>query len=111
MIEKIVLDYLKSKLSVNCYMEKPENPPVSYVLIEKTSGSEENMIKSATLAIQSYAGTLANAAFLNEEVKSALQDIADLESVSKSKLNSDYNFTDTTTKKYRYQAVYDFVYF
>ena len=26
-------------------------------------------------------------------------------------LNSDYNFTDVTTKKYRYQAVYDLKYY
>lgn len=111
MIEKIVLDYLNKKLSVECHMEKPENPPKSYVLIEKTSGSEENMIKSATLVIQSYAVTLVQAASLNEEVKKALRDIAELDDISKAKLNTDYNFTDTTTKKYRYQAVYDFIYF
>ena len=111
MIEKIVLDYLNEKLSVSCYMETPENPPKSYVLIEKTSGGEGNMIKSATLAIQSYAETLAKAATLNEEVKEVLRDIAELDSISKAKLNSDYNFTDTSTKKYRYQAVFDFVYF
>lgn len=111
MIEKIVLNYLKKKLSVSCYMEKPENPPKSYVLIEKTAGGEENMIKSAMLAVQSYAETLAKAATLNEEVKDALRDITELDDISKAKLNTDYNFTDTTTKKYRYQAVYDFIYF
>lgn len=111
MIEKIVLDYLNSKLSVSCYMETPEKPPKSYVLVEKTSGREENIIKSAMLAVQSYAETLAKAATLNEEVKDALRDITELDSISKAKLNSDYNFTDTTMKKYRYQAVFDFVYF
>lgn len=30
--------------------------------------------------------------------------------ISKAKLNSDYNYTDTTTKSYRYQAVYDLVF-
>ena len=27
------------------------------------------------------------------------------------RLNSDYNFTDTAKKKYRYQAVFDLVYY
>lgn len=31
--------------------------------------------------------------------------------ISKCTLNSDYNYTDTARKKYRYQAVYDIVYF
>ena len=30
--------------------------------------------------------------------------------VLSSKLNSDYNFTDTTKKSYRYQAIYDLVF-
>ncbi len=111
MIEVIVLNYLNEKLNVKCYMEKPENPPESYVLIEKTGGTEKNMIQSATLAIQSYGKTLQKAAALNEEVKKALRDITDLDSVSKAERNSDYNFTDTSTKRYRYQAVYNFVYF
>ncbi len=111
MIEEIVLYYLQENLNVDCYMEKPVDPPSSYVLIEKTSGGEKNMIKTAMLAIQSYAETLAKAALLNEKVKEVLKDIKDLDSISKCQLNSDYNFTDTATKKYRYQAIYDFVYF
>ena len=51
------------------------------------------------------------AAVLNERVKKAMDDIAVLSNVSKSELNSDYNFTDTTKKEYRYQAVYDITYF
>ena len=51
------------------------------------------------------------AAILNEKMKDAINDITDLDSVSSAKLNSDYNYTDTARKKYRYQAVFDFVYF
>ena len=40
-----------------------------------------------------------------------LKALPELDAVSASRLNSDYNFTDTTTKRYRYQAVYDLVYF
>lgn len=52
-----------------------------------------------------------DAARLNERVKAAMDSAAELDAVSASRLNSDYNFTDTTTKRYRYQAVYDLVYF
>ena len=31
--------------------------------------------------------------------------------VASCRLNSDYNFTDTTKKQYRYQAVFDIVYY
>ena len=110
MIEKIVLDYLNKTLDVPAYMEKPEIPPTEFVLIEKTSGTEEDYIMSATIALQSYADSLYKAATLNEIVKSAMNDIVVLNSISKAKLNTDYNFTDIEKKKYRYQAVYDLTY-
>ncbi len=48
---------------------------------------------------------------LNEEVKQAIEKMVELPSISRVELNSDYNFTDTETKRYRYQAVVDFIYF
>lgn len=110
MIEKIVLDYLSGSLSVPVHTEKPEKPPKEYVLIEKTGSSKENFINSATIAIQSYAESLYKAAALNEEVKATMDNIIVLDSISGAKLNTDYNFTDTTKKQYRYQAVYDLFY-
>lgn len=111
MIEKIILDYLSTALDVPVYMEAPENAPESYVLTEKTGSSENNHIKEATLAIQSIAPSLYKAACLNELVKDAMDKSISLGSIAKAKRNSDYNFTDTTTKSYRYQAVYDVVYY
>lgn len=110
MIEKIVLDYLNNALSVPAYMEKPAEPSEKYVLLEKTGSSSEDYIKSATFALQSYAGSLFAAATLNEEVKAAMDNIIVLNEVMGSELNSDYNFTDTAKKGYRYQAVYELFY-
>ena len=106
MIETTVLNYLTSALSVPCYMEMPEDLPASFVVIEKTGTSVTNKIEKATFAIQSYAQSLYGAASLNELVKAAMDAIIELDSVSRSELNSDYNYTDTALKAYRYQAVY-----
>lgn len=111
MIEKTVLDYLSGKLTVPVYMEVPEDVPASYVVIEKTGGGMENQIWRATLEIKSYAWTLYDAAVLNADVIYNMLHITDAENVSRCSLNSDYNFTDTRTKEYRYQAVFDLVYF
>lgn len=110
MIELVIYNYLKSILSVPVYMEKPKEPDGKYVVVEKTGSSEENYIMSATFAIQCYAQSLYDAAELNETVKKEMQNIINTEDVMKSKLNSDYNFTDTRTKEYRYQSVFDLVY-
>lgn len=118
MIEKTILDYLNSSLNVKVYMEKPQNPPQKFVLIERTSGRRRNFINEVTFAIQSYGESLFDACLLNEQVKNAM--IGDgtttfgiaMESddVSKCELNADYNNTDTQTKSYRYQAVFDLVF-
>ena len=44
-------------------------------------------------------------------MKEAMKKIVEMDDISKCQLNSDYNYTDTTRKKYRYQAVYDMVHF
>lgn len=111
MIEKTVLDYLSDKLTVPVYAEVPEDVPASYVIIEKTGGGMENQIWTATLAIKCVAASLFYAAELNDAVIAAMLGIADDANVSKCSLNSNYNFTDTRTKEYRYQAVFDLVYF
>ena len=110
MIEKIVLDYLNGVLDVPCYMEVPEKPIAPYVVIEKTGENETNKILSGTLAIQSYGTSLYNAAELDEEVKTAMESIVELDSVYRCRLAGSYNFTDTSTKRYRYQSVFDMTY-
>lgn len=106
MIELIVFEYLKKKLSVPVFMEKPENAPEEYVLIEKTGSSEEDYIMNAMVIIQSYSNSLYGAASLSEKVKEIMRNIVSLKEISSVKINSDYNYTDTRTKKYRYQAVF-----
>lgn len=112
MIEKIVLDDLNSALTESVHMETPKDIPDAYVLIEKTSESMENQIWSATLAIQSISSqSLYAAALLSNSVKNEmLYGLITNSAVSKVSLNSEYNFTDSRTKQYRYQAVYDIIF-
>lgn len=111
MIETIIRNYLAEKLKPTpVTMEKPSGNPKKYVLVEKTGSSCENGIWKASIAIQSYDESLYKAAMLNEQVIAAMYDITALDNVSKCDLDSDYNFTNTTTKEYRYQAVFDITY-
>lgn len=111
MIETIVLEYLKGK-GFEAFMEMPKNTlSFPFVLIEKTGSSVQNHVATSTLAIQSYASSLYDAAELNKELISAMNDMISLPEISKVSLNSDYNFTDTSTKRYRYQAVFDITHY
>lgn len=111
MIELIILEHLKSRLAEPVSLEKPSKQTGSYVVFEKTSSGKTNHLPTATIAFQSYADTLYNAAELNEKVKNAVESLIELDEIRGLDLNSDYNFTDITTKEYRYQAVYDIRYY
>lgn len=115
MIETIVLNYLLSKeLSVgeNVYCEVPkENLPDEYILIEKTGSSRVNHINQAMIAIQTISKKdLYTVMLMNEEVKDVMDEIIELPEVFRCELNSDYNYTNTATKEYRYQAVFNLFY-
>ena len=109
MIEKTILDFIKNKIDVPIVLER-EGETAPFVLLEKTGSGRTNYINSATFAFQSYGETLYKAAKLNDEVKVAVFSLVELGLVSRVELNSDYNFTDTTTKDYRYQALFDITY-
>ena len=112
MIEIILKDYLEKALDVPVLLEVPQNPPESYILIDKTGSSGRvHNIQTATVAIQSYAPSMLLAAELNEKVKDAMEMLVILPTVSRSELNTDYNFADTQRKLYRYQAVFDIVHY
>lgn len=109
MIEKILVQYLTSVLTVPVSCERLNEP--SFVLIQKTSGSETNFIKDSSVAIQSYGGSKLAAMELNEEVKEAMRSACVRPEISRVDLNSDYDYTDTTEKEYRYQAVFDITHY
>ena len=110
MVETVLYKYLKDLFyedQIPVYMERPENRPSGkYIIIEKTGGTKTDKIATNTFAFQSYGDTLYDASSLNESVKSAVESAEYLDEISGVTLNSDYNFTDTASKSYRYQAVF-----
>ena len=107
MVELVILEYLKGHLGVPVFLEELGVRNGEFVLFERTSSSKINQINSATFAFQSYADSMYGAAMLNEKVKKTVESMIELDFFASIKLNSDYNFTDTESKRYRYQAVYD----
>lgn len=111
MIEIIIKNYLAEKLSMPVVLEVPADPPKSFILLEKTAAAVRRILTVRCWQSSPTRRPCMEAARLNERVKAAMDSAAELDAVSASRLNSDYNFTDTTTKRYRYQAVYDLVYY
>lgn len=109
MIELIVFNYLKERLSVPVKMERDESLE-KYVYIERLQNSGKH-IHSCNIAIQSYGGNYTNTLKLNEEVKEKLLNIIELDNISKCELVDDYLFNDLVRKKHRYQAIFEIVYY
>ena len=112
MIEKTIRDYLVTRLTgTSIYVDVPASPGAKYVVVEKTGGGIEEHIRHSVVTVQSYAGSRYEAAILNDSVVMAMLSAVSLPEISAVELNSDYDYTDTTTKHYRYQAVFDVVHY
>lgn len=112
MIEEIIRDCLSAYLSAPVYMEVPKDPPSAFFVIDKTGSALVNHIKTSTVAIQSYAVSKYEAAEANEGVKELMiYELINDPDIASVTLNSDYDYTDTQEKRYRYQAVFDIIHY
>lgn len=110
MIETLLIDYLSQNLEVFVGMEAPEQT-TGYVLVDKTGSSRTNHIVTSTVAIQSYGASLYDALLLNAQVVEAMEGFLELDTVTRVELQTDYNYTNTATKQYRWQAVYQITHY
>lgn len=115
-IEKTLIDYLISQniddVNGEVYPMTPKQPlPDNYIVIDKTGSRLENGIPTATIAIQSISSeSLQKAIQINDAVKNAMKGFPQIENVFGVHLQTDYNFTNSLTKQYRYQAVFSVTY-
>lgn len=117
MIESTVISWLDAN-GFTAYGEEPQNKKPNeffssetFCVVQKTGSGESNRIREATIAVQSYAPTLAECAELNEAVITAMKNMIELDGITAVKLNSDYEYSKTSTKQPRYQAVFDIYYY
>lgn len=108
-VEKKIFDWLAVQLTCPVYVELPVSHADTFVKIQRTGSVGADGIRTATVAVQSYAPTLYAAAQLNETVKQKMLAMS-AENVFGVTLNSDYEFTNTNTKQRRYQAVFNISY-
>ena len=111
MIEDMIVSHLSAILDVPVSTMHHASDPDSFVIVERVGGGRQNRIRSATVAIQSYAPTGYAAAQLHEAVIAAMDDIVANDGIGGVSLNAEYNFTDEREKMPRYQAVFDVVYY
>lgn len=111
MIETIVINYLKSTLTIPVYGTVPDDKPQKFIIVELLDEGIQDHIKKATVSIYSYAKTMYEAELLHESVKEAIQNIVSLASVSASKITGGGRNTDTSNKFPRYEAIVNLFYY
>lgn len=111
MIEVIIKQFLDGNIKEPSFFEHETDLPERFIMVQRIGGNKQHTLKRATIACQSYAESLYEAASLNERVKDTMDKLIELDNITKVQLNSDYNFTDTETKRYRYQAIFDIYYY
>lgn len=113
MIEPYLLYFIATKTGLNVFAEEPQDSYqyTDYVVIEKTASRTVNTLQEATIAIQSYGRSLYDAMTNSAKVREAMATLSHEQEIGGVYIESEYNFTDPTTKRYRYQAVYRIYYY
>lgn len=105
MIEITIKNHMAERLGVPIFFEFPSRPPGTFVVLKVSGNGRENLLDAATLVADSYGTSLLATAELNDRVKTAMDELADLPQISSSRRAGDYPVFDTQNKKHRYQAV------
>ena len=111
MIEKILLDFLTSRLEVPVYCAAPHPKPARFVLIQRTGGGRRGLLKTATVAVQSWAESLYQAELLGANVLAAMDELVQWPQIAACRLDADYPFPYPEEKRHRVQAVYNITYY
>ena len=115
-IEEVVIGYLNSNRNAIEYPAYGDTPykhqlPAHHYMVQKTGSTTRDRITTAQIVVQSVTvQSKAQAARMNEQMVGVMEGIVGTSGISACHINSDYDYTDTTSKRWRYQAVFDITY-
>ena len=113
LIEETVIAHLSGLLPVPVYAEVPDGaaPGDAFAVVEKTGGRARDQIHEATFAVQSYGATLRDCAALSRRARRAMETLPERDEIGACRFETEYNWTDTAARRYRYQAVFHLTYY
>ena len=110
LIEKTIRDYLLEKIAnVPIEVEEPTNKD-KYVVFRVVERGKDDLINAVTVEFFSYGKSKLEAAMLDEEVRTAMENMAELDSIFSSKLGGGNDSYNTDLKKYRYRSYFNIYY-
>lgn len=103
-VERIAAQRLMEATGVNAVLEVQKSRPAEFISVEMTGGSGDRFIRTASLAVQSWAKTRERAAEIASLVEAAVQDIEDEPNVFRAVASGTYRWPDPDSGHERYQT-------
>lgn len=110
-IESFIISALSEALEVPVSGNRPTPMPERFVTVEQTGSRERDHVRQATIVVESWAENREASAELNELAKAAMLALPALPEISSAACETDSNYPDLTTRKPRYRALFNVVYF
>lgn len=110
LIEKTIRDYLLGKIqNIPIEVEEPTNEN-TYIVFRVIERGKLDLINSVTVEFFCYGKSKFEAASLDEELRTAMENIVELGSIFSSKIGGGNDSFDTELKKYRYRSYFNLTY-
>lgn len=106
LIEKIVLDYLTSALSVPAYVEQPKSGS-KYVVFRVIDRGKTNHVEAVTIEFYSYGASKLEAATVDQELRGVMENILSLPEISSVRFGGGNDAKDEELKRYRYRSYFN----
>lgn len=110
-IEQTIRDYLLTKFqNVPIEVMEPTDAPSKYIVFDVIDQGIEDHIWAVTVEFFSYGASVLEASALNEELKAAMLDIVELDSIFSCKLDGGGSDFNNEMKRYRYRSYFNLYY-
>ena len=103
-VERVVAERLMESTGVRAVLEVPEDRPDEFVSVEMTGGSGDRFMRTASLAVQSWAQTRRRAAEISRLVEAATPGLTEEPNIFRAVANGTYRFPDPNSGQARYQT-------
>ena len=109
-IEKIIRDYLMENLTAPIVTETPTADLAEYVTFRVYDRAKQDQIEMATVEFECYSDSKYNAATLDEDLRTAMENIVSLNDIMGARFGGGSDEIDSTLKRYRYRSFFNLYY-
>ena len=110
-IEQTIRNYLITKLTnIPIEVVEPSDAPSKYIVFRVIDQGIEDHIKAVTIEAFAYGASVYEASSLNEQLKEAMLNIIELNSIFSCKLGGGGSDFNNEMKRYRYRSYFNIFY-